>query len=77
MGYNLPLLARRAGRRRNITLRPIVPTASQAVDLAAIIAPAWQIWQQNIDRILAGSSSLLPQPGRINLTLRRVTRPSG
>lgn len=30
-----------------------------------------------IDRILAGSSSLLPQPGRINLTLRRVTKPSG
>ncbi len=29
-----------------------------------------------IDRILAGSSSLLPQSGRINLTLRRVTRPS-
>ena len=28
-----------------------------------------------IDRILAGSSSLLPQAGRINLTLRRVTRP--
>lgn len=28
-----------------------------------------------IDRILAGSSSLLPQGGRINLTLRRVTRP--
>ncbi|AOO84324.1 alkylated DNA repair dioxygenase [Bosea vaviloviae] len=27
-----------------------------------------------IDRILAGSSSLLPQGGRINLTLRRVTR---
>ncbi|RXT55893.1 alkylated DNA repair dioxygenase [Bosea sp. Tri-44] len=26
-----------------------------------------------IDRILAGSSSLLPQAGRINLTLRRVT----
>lgn len=29
-----------------------------------------------IDRILAGSSSLLPQAGRINLTLRRVTKPS-
>lgn len=29
-----------------------------------------------IDRILAGSSSLLPQSGRINLTLRRVTKPS-
>ena len=28
-----------------------------------------------IDRILAGSSSLLPQAGRINLTLRRVTKP--
>ena len=28
-----------------------------------------------IDRILAGSSALLPQGGRINLTLRRVTRP--
>lgn len=30
-----------------------------------------------IDRILAGSSNLLPQAGRINLTLRRVTKPSG
>lgn len=29
-----------------------------------------------IDRILAGSSTLLPQGGRINLTLRRVTRPA-
>lgn len=28
-----------------------------------------------IDRILAGSSALLPQGGRLNLTLRRVTRP--
>lgn len=27
-----------------------------------------------VDRILAGSSSLLPQGGRINLTLRRVTK---
>lgn len=30
-----------------------------------------------IDRILAGSSSLLPQGGRLNLTLRRVTKPAG
>jgi alkylated DNA repair protein (DNA oxidative demethylase) len=29
-----------------------------------------------VDRILAGSSCLLPGGGRINLTLRRVTRPS-
>jgi DNA oxidative demethylase len=28
-----------------------------------------------VDRIYAGTSSLLPQGGRINLTMRRVTRP--
>ncbi len=28
-----------------------------------------------IDRVIAGSSTLLREPGRINLTLRRVTRP--
>ena len=54
MPYNLPQMARRSGKRRNIVLRPIIPTASQATDLAQIIAPAWQIWQQNIDRTLAG-----------------------
>ncbi|MEV5031629.1 hypothetical protein MRBLMC3_000812 [Sphingobium sp. LMC3-1-1.1] len=59
MPFSLPTLARRAGKRRNITLRPIIPTQAQATDLAAIYAPAWQIWQQNIDRILAGYD---PQP---------------
>ena len=29
-----------------------------------------------VDRIYAGTSSLLPQGGRINLTMRRVTRPA-
>jgi alkylated DNA repair protein (DNA oxidative demethylase) len=29
-----------------------------------------------VDRIIAGTSTLLPDGGRINLTLRRVTRPS-
>lgn len=29
-----------------------------------------------IDRILSGSSQLLPQGGRLNLTLRRVTKPA-
>ena len=29
-----------------------------------------------VDRILTGTSRLLPQGGRINLTLRRVTRPA-
>jgi DNA oxidative demethylase len=28
-----------------------------------------------VDRIIAGSSTLLPEGGRINLTMRRVTRP--
>ena len=54
MPYNLPQMARHAGKRRNITLRPIIPTQAQATDLAQIMAPAWQIWQQNIDSILAG-----------------------
>jgi alkylated DNA repair protein (DNA oxidative demethylase) len=30
-----------------------------------------------IDRILAGTSDLLPEGGRFNLTLRRVTKPAG
>ncbi len=30
-----------------------------------------------VDRIIGGSSTLLPEGGRINLTLRRVTRPEG
>jgi DNA oxidative demethylase len=29
-----------------------------------------------IDRVMPGSSTLLPQGGRLNLTLRRVTRPA-
>ena len=29
-----------------------------------------------IDRILPGTSNLLPEGGRFNLTLRRVTKPS-
>jgi alkylated DNA repair protein (DNA oxidative demethylase) len=28
-----------------------------------------------VDRVLAGTSTLLPQRGRINLTMRRVTLP--
>jgi len=59
MPFSLSLLARRAGKRRNITLRPIVPTQAQANDLAAIYAPAWRIWADSIDRILAGYD---PQP---------------
>ncbi|WP_257541050.1 hypothetical protein [Sphingobium sp. CFD-1] len=42
-----------------MTLRPIIPTQAQAADLATIYAPAWRIWSENIDRILAGYD---PQP---------------
>lgn len=54
MPFNLPRLARASGKRRNIALRPIIPTDAQATDLAAVIAPAWRIWADNIDRIMAG-----------------------
>jgi DNA oxidative demethylase len=30
-----------------------------------------------VDRIMPGTSTLLPEGGRINLTLRRVTVPAG
>lgn len=54
MAIDLPSLARAQGKRRDITLRPIQPTAAMATDLAAIYAPAWRIWAENIDRIMAG-----------------------
>jgi hypothetical protein len=59
MPFSLPILARRAGKRRNITLRPIVPTQAQATDLARIYAPAWRLWADGIERILARYD---PQP---------------
>lgn len=54
MALNLPTLARQSGMRRNITLRPTEPTQANATSLAAIYAPAWRIWSENIDRIMAG-----------------------
>ena len=35
-----------------------------------------RLMYHGIDRLLAGTSTLIPGGGRINLTLRRVTRPS-
>ena len=32
-------------------------------------------WYHGVDRILPGTSQLLPEGGRFNLTLRRVTPP--
>jgi hypothetical protein len=66
MPFDLPALARRQGRRRNVTLRPIVPTSAQATDIARIIAPAWRIWAENVERIMAEYD---PKPLGDGLTL--------
>lgn len=44
---------------------------------AVVLAGAARLAFHGIDRILPGTSTLLPQGGRINLTLRRVTPPRG
>jgi alkylated DNA repair protein (DNA oxidative demethylase) len=41
-----------------------------------VLGGASRLRYHGVDRILTGTSSLLPQGGRINLTLRRVTRPA-
>jgi alkylated DNA repair protein (DNA oxidative demethylase) len=41
----------------------------------AVMGGASRLRYHGIDRILPGTSSLLPQGGRINLTLRRVHKP--
>lgn len=69
---NLPRLARAQGRRRDVTLRPIVPTAAQATDLAAIIAPAWRIWAERTDAIMAGYDPA-PLPASDALTTDSAT----
>jgi alkylated DNA repair protein (DNA oxidative demethylase) len=44
-------------------------------DVMILAGPA-RLAYHGIDRVLGGSSRLLPDGGRINVTLRRVTRPS-
>jgi alkylated DNA repair protein (DNA oxidative demethylase) len=41
-----------------------------------VLGGAARLAFHGVDRILPGTSTLLPNGGRINLTLRRVTRPS-
>jgi len=43
-------------------------------DLMILEGPS-RDWFHGVDRILPGTSQLLPEGGRINLTLRRVTVP--
>src|ERR1051325_2631933 len=42
---------------------------------AVVLGGAGRLAFHGVDRILSGTSTLLPEGGRINLTLRRVTRP--
>jgi DNA oxidative demethylase len=62
-------LFRIGGRRRSDPTRSLKLASGDAVVLAG---PA-RLAYHGVDRILAGSSTLLSEGGRINLTLRRVT----
>jgi alkylated DNA repair protein (DNA oxidative demethylase) len=57
------------GTRRNDPAKSIRLASGDAVVLAG------ETRLHGVDRILSGSSTLLPDGGRINLTLRRVTKP--
>lgn len=54
---------------------PTVSLRLESGDLV-LLAGASRRAYHGIDRILAGTSDLVPGGGRINLTLRRVTRPA-
>jgi alkylated DNA repair protein (DNA oxidative demethylase) len=62
---------RLGGTERNAPTRSF-PLASG--DVLVLGGPA-RLTFHGVDRILAGSSPLIPGGGRINLTLRRVGRP--
>jgi alkylated DNA repair protein (DNA oxidative demethylase) len=64
-------LFRIGGLKRNDPTRTVRLASGDAVVLGGEARLAFH----GIDRILPGSSTLLPQGGRINLTLRRVTKP--
>jgi DNA oxidative demethylase len=63
-------LFRVGGLERNAPTRSFRLASGDAMSLAGEGRLAFH----GVDRIIAGSSTLLPQGGRINLTLRRVTR---
>jgi alkylated DNA repair protein (DNA oxidative demethylase) len=59
------------GLKRNDRTQALRLTSGDAVVLGGSARLAFH----GVDRIIAGTSTLLPEGGRINLTLRRVTRP--
>src|ERR1700729_4200939 len=65
-------LFRVGGLQRNAPTRSFRLASGDAMSLAGVGRLAFH----GVDRIMAGSSTLLPEGGRINLTLRRVTKAS-
>ncbi len=61
----------RYGPRRNDAANRLELHSGDVV----VLGGAARLYYHGVDRILAGGSALLPGGGRINLTLRRVTRP--
>src|SRR5260370_40154802 len=64
-------LFRVGGLRRNDPTRSIRLQSGDALVLGGEARLAFH----GVDRILAGTSTVLPPPGRLNLTKRRVTPP--
>jgi SPP1 gp7 family putative phage head morphogenesis protein len=54
MPFDLTAMAAAKGRRRNVTLRPLIPTKSRADELAAILIRAATHWAAASAAILAG-----------------------
>jgi alkylated DNA repair protein (DNA oxidative demethylase) len=63
-------LFRVGGRKRNDPTRSTRLSSSDVL----VLGGASRLAFHGVDRIYSGTSSLLPEGGRINLTLRRVTR---
>ena len=64
-------LFRFGGTKRSDPTRTVRLASGDAV----VLGGAARLAFHGVDRIIGGSSTLLPEGGRINLTLRRVTRP--
>jgi len=64
-------LFRIGGTRRSDPTRSIRLASGDAV----VLGGAARLAFHGVDRVMPGTSTLLPQRGRINLTMRRVTRP--
>jgi alkylated DNA repair protein (DNA oxidative demethylase) len=64
-------LFRIGGTKRNDPTRSLRLASGDAV----VLGGAARLAFHGVDRIMPGTSTLLPEGGRINLTMRRVTRP--